>query len=187
MQSRPITFPPGDDESRSESLVAAVWIPSHCGIQLNEEGDKLANNGLRSFSLVDHQDVPLSLQQATSIHRNRPKGDLIFLEDVPTNLTISLRRAELLLHQIMGDCFVYSGAFHGPKDYTREPLCKKCRGGMKETVEHLLVQWTGRQLLQRKFLGRMSRETPYQLCKKKSLDVPQSLNTEGLIEGPRPR
>ena len=44
-------------------FIAAVWIPSHCGIQLNEEADKLANKGLRSFSLIT---------KMSHCHCNRP-------------------------------------------------------------------------------------------------------------------
>ena len=87
--------------------IEGVWIPSHCGMRLcplNEEADKLADKGLRDYSISQHQEVPLSLQQATNIHRNRPKGDLGFLEELPVNIPVPPRRAEVLLHQIMGGC-----------------------------------------------------------------------------------
>ena len=195
LQSAPTTF---SDLTRTlwdlmENLMSlgisieGVWIPSHCGIRLNEEADKLAYKGLRDYSISQHQEVPLSLQQATSIHRNRPKGDLVFLDELPDNIPVPLRRAEVLLRQIMGGCFVNYGVFYGPKDQISDPICKLCRAGAKETVEHIILRYAGRQLSRRKYLGRVSRETPYQFCKMKTNEMLQFLNNEGLLESPGPR
>ena len=80
--------------------VEGVWIPSHCGIRLNELVDKLADMGLRDYSISQHKETPLSLQQAMSIHRNRPKGDLVLLEELLDNIPIPCRRAAVLLQPI---------------------------------------------------------------------------------------
>ena len=159
-----------------------VWTLSRCGTRLNERSGKLADKSLRDFSISQHQEVPISLQQATSIHRNRPKGDLVFLEELPDNIPVPSRRAEVLLYQIVGDCFVNYGVSYGPKDPNCDPICKLCRGSGKETVEHIIIRCTGRQFSRRKYLGRVSRETPYQLCKTKLNQVLQFLNNEGLLE-----
>ena len=80
-----------------------------------------------------------------------------------------------------------SGVFYGPKDQIRDLICNLCRAGVKETMEHIILRCAGRRLSKRKYLGRVSRETPYQLCKMKHNQVLQFLNNEGLLESPGPR
>ena len=44
-----------------------------------------------------------------------------------------------------------SGVFYGPKDQIRDPICKLCRAGVNETVEHIIIRCTGRQFSRRKY------------------------------------
>ena len=88
---------------------------------------------------------------------------LVFLDELPDNIPVPLLRAEVLLYQIMGGCFENSSVFYGPKNQIRDPICKLCGAGVKETMEHIIIYMLNLRIRQSQVPQLLSSSTTFML------------------------
>ena len=86
-----------------------VWISSHCGLQGNEEADKLAKMALQS-PLADQLMVPVEFNDAKAAIRGPRKKHAEDIEELPENMQgkWSRRKARVVLNQLYtGICTMF--------------------------------------------------------------------------------
>ena len=146
--------------------IEAVWIPGHFIIPANERVDKLAALAIRNSTLIDHQAIELSIEQARSISP-WPSKTHLSKWCPPLDFPVSQRKIDSTLLQVATECFCSCRSFHETKkEYS--PTCTKCALGVNETLEHFLLHCPGRGLPRRKHLARTPRfYTVEQLCRER--------------------
>ncbi len=81
----------------------------------------------------------------------------------PDELTISNRRAEAALHQLIRNCSSLVADFHhgfsGDDLIPYNSVCAAYQYGVKETVEYLILRCSGRAMSRRKYIGRKGAKT----------------------------
>ena len=126
-----------DLTTRHENNLDIVWVSSHCGLEGNEEADKLAKSALRR-TLQDQLAVPVEFSDAKAFIRARKKKTVEDVEKLPqeTLKHWTLRKARVILNQL------YTG-FCAPFQPMRRVLglgqdkCRRCN--TEETVPHFFT------------------------------------------------
>ena len=132
---------------------------------------------------IQHQKIPLSEENARSILRLKPKGNLVTLCNIPDSLPVNNCRAEGILKQLTTDCSPLTQSIFSEKSQNR--LCSKCPNMIIETVDHLIFRCPGKALSRRRILLRKWSTTITKLCHERHLQVLEYLHEE-LLTAPNP-
>ncbi len=126
-----------------EVNIDGIWIPSHCRLPKNDAADELARRGILESGLLVRQDIPFAMEAARSIIKPTMRTNIVRISPLPDELTLSNRRAEAIIHQLMANCSPLVADFHrgrnGDDLVPYKSVCTACQYGVKETVEHLLL------------------------------------------------
>ncbi len=143
--------------------IECIWLPSHCGLPKNDAADGLDRRGILESNLLIQQVVPLALESAQSLTKPTVRNSIVRVYSLPGELTISSRRAEAVLHQLLTNCGpLVPDILHGScgDDYIPwSPICKRCPQGV------VILRGVGRAASRRKNIGRIGGNTVEELCR----------------------
>ena len=133
------------------SKIVIQFVPSHCGIQRNEEADQLAETSLSNMdrSVQRNASIPFKAIKATiksgvrrrwkaivDVDNNRGRIAGAAFSDIKTSSMYS-RKKEITLAQLRtGECRLI-GKFRKRVGIPNSDKCRWCRSYEQETVEHL--------------------------------------------------
>ena len=164
--------------------ITEVWVRAHCRIPENELADQLATKATkRPFS--EHCVSRLAPEVVRTFTRRKQLSKLIsFRDDDEYKLTVSRRKAGVILNQLRANCSPLVRDFHTAETY--DPICQACLLRVPETVDDLLHRCPGRTIARRKHPGPNSRATIEGLCTKYPIQVLGFVLDEGLLRDPGP-
>ncbi len=95
----------------------------------------------------------------TDQQRTTVRNSIVRVPLLRGRLSISNRRAEAVLHQLITNCSPLFADFHhwscGDDYNPYNPICTACPHDVKESVEHMILRYVGRAASRRKRIGRI--------------------------------
>lgn len=99
------------------------------------------------------------------LHTMNPPHKFFNIGELPDELGLTLRRAEVLLNQIVTDCSPIASTFHFPNERHHNSICTNCPLQVKESLEHLLIRCSGRKQARRYNLGQIRSKSVDDICR----------------------